>query len=158
MSWPTDPKKAQVLERIITVLKSIATGSTYFYTPASVEKRYTHFKEVTEGPAYSVHLDTGGRLTDGLGEWKTEEFYVNVKGTVLDEQDAATAIARSLRDIRYAINQDMKSSATGSLASICSHLFIEDGAETDNGYLSLEGKGYFEQRIRIIVSGTIDQL
>jgi hypothetical protein len=158
MAWPTETKRVSVVDRVVTVLKAIREGATYFYSPAAVSKRYTHWKEVVKAPDYSVSLDSGGKMEAGLNGWWTEEFYINVKGVVVDDTDAVSVIARCLRDVRLAIETDMASTATGSLGSLCSALFFDDGAETDNGYLSLEGKGQFEQRIRIVISGTIGTL
>jgi hypothetical protein len=158
MSIPAETKRVQVIDRIVEVLGEVGSGASYFKTPASVSKRYTHWKEVLSGPAYSVSLDSGGKITDGTNHQRTEEFYVNVKGVVLDEYDAVTEIAHCLRDVRYAIDQDMQSTASGSLGNLCAALFFDEGAETDNGYLSLEGQGQFEQRIRIVITGTIGTL
>jgi hypothetical protein len=158
MSWPAETKRVLVIDRIVDVLKAIREGASYFYTPASVEKRYTHWKEVTRGPAYSVAVDSGGKLTYGLNGYVTEELYINVKGVVLEERDAVTAIARCIRDARTAIDADMASAAAGSLGSLCKGLFFDEPPDTDNGYLSLEGKAQFEQRVRIVISGQIGTL
>lgn len=155
MSLPAELKRVQILDRVVEVLKAIRAGSSYFATPASVEKRLRHWKEVSRGPAYSVHVDSGGEATTELGHNRTETFYLNVKGVVLDEKDPATAIAHAARDIRYAIDTDYLSKATGALGTLCIGLFFDEPPDTDNGYLSLEGKGQFEQRVRIVVRGTI---
>lgn len=158
MAIPAETKRVQIVDRVVEVLAAISGGSTYFYTPAAVEKRMAHWKEITAGPHYSVSLDSGGRLTNWLNGWVEEEFYIGVKGVVTSDHDVVTTIARCLRDVRYALATDMASTATGSLGSLCAAMFVEDGAETDNGYLSLEGKGFFEQRIKIVIAGTIETL
>jgi hypothetical protein len=159
MSWPTDPKRLQVVDRIVEVLKNVGAGASYFYTARDVTKRLVHWREVTEFPTYSVFIDSGGTLKDGLGRWKSSEFHVNVKGIVDDEGEGSVAkVIRCIRDVRYAIETDMRSTATGSLGNLCAALFIEEEAETDNGYLSIEGRGFFDQRIKVVIAGTIDTL
>lgn len=158
MSLPADPKRLTVINRVFAVLKAIREGDSYFHAAASVEKRYTHFKEVTKGPAYSVHLDSGGKFTAGSNGWWSLEFFINVKGVIVNETDPTSMICRAIRDVRYALDQDMASSTAGSFGALCDGLFFDEEADSDNGYLSLEGKGQFEQRIRIVISGTIGTL
>lgn len=155
MSQPAETKRVLILNRLFEVLKAIRAGASYFETPASVSKRLTHWKEVTRGPAYSVHVDSGGVATPELGDRRTEEIYFNVKGVVLEERDPATAVAHAIHDVRYAIDQDFLAGGAGSLQTLAINIFFDEEPETDNGYLSLEGKGQFEQRVRVIVRGTI---
>jgi len=155
MSQPAEILRVQILDRIVEVLGAIREGALYFATPASVSKRLTHYREVLKGPAYSVHVDSGGEATPELGDRRTETLYFNVKGVVVDDRDPATAIAHAVRDVRYAIDRDFLSGGAGSLQTLAINVFFDEAAETDNGYLSLEGKGQFEQRVRVIVRGTI---
>lgn len=158
MSQPTEIKRVQILDRLVEALEAIREGASYFATPASVAKRYTHWKEIVRGPAYSVHIDSEGEGETKMGDGRTETFHFNIKGVVMDEKDPATAVAHASRDVRYAIDQDFKSAATGSLGTLCLGVFFDGPPDTDNGYLSLEGKGQFEQRVRIVARGTIGTL
>lgn len=153
MPTPADPKRLQVIDRIVTVLAAITAGATYFYTPAQVIKRYLDPEEVKDFPTYSVSYDSGGRLENSGEDLYDEDFYINVKGYVQDYEDTVTKMERALRDIRRAINEDSKSGAAGSLGVLAVETRIEDGAETDNGYYSLAGLGFFEQRIRVKIAG-----
>lgn len=155
MSQPAEIKRVLILDRVVDVLKAFREGASYFTTAASVEKRYTHWKEVTRGPALSVHVDSEGERKPELGDRITETFFLNVKGVVLDEDDPATAIAHVARDVCYAIDQDFRSGVSGSLGTLCINVFFDEPPTTDNGYLSPQGKGQFEQRVRMIVRGTI---
>jgi hypothetical protein len=155
MSQPAEIKRVQILDRIVTVLDAIREGASYFATRASVEKRMTHPEEVLRGPAYSVHVDSGGDAVPELGDRRTETLFFNIKGVVVDEKDPAAAIAHAIRDVRYAIDQDFLAGGAGSLQTLAVNLFFDEAATTDNGYYSLNGRGWFEQRVRVIVKGTL---
>ena len=154
MAPATNPLRLQVIDRVVTVLKAIAEGTSYWYTPCEVVKRFVHWTEAKGFPTYMVFTDSGGKLEAGTPNFFSEEFNVNVKGIVKDHVDTVTKVERCLRDIRKAINDDTRpSTGAGSLGALGALVFIEEGATTDNGYLSLEGFGFFEQRIRIVISG-----
>ena len=63
-----------------------------------------------------------------------------------------------MRDIRKAIKADFLSDGAGSLGTICVHVDIDEPPDTDDGYLSLQGFGFFDQRIRIEISGDMEDL
>ena len=161
MAVPTDPLTQQVIDRIITVLALIETGADYFYTPAAVIKRFVHWREAKftpDKPLYMVFRDSGGEI-NYIGEnLYCEDWVVNVKGYVQDKTDTVTKMERAIRDIRKAINDDSKSEGDGTLGAITAAVTIEEPPETDNGYLSLEGMGFFDQRIRIRTDGDFGEL
>lgn len=158
---PTDPLSQQTIERVITVLEDIRAGDDFFYTPFDVIKRYVHWREAKFTPVkplYMVFRDSGGVITQ-IGENLYEcEWFLNVKGYVQDKRDTVTKLERAIRDICKAINDDSKLETAGSLGSICAALTIEEPPETDNGYLSLEGIGFFDQRIRVRNDGDFGEL
>lgn len=161
MAVPTSPLTQQVIERIITVLAEITTGANYFYTPAAVIKRFVHWREASfspDKPIYMVFRDSGGTIEYIGNELYCEDWVVNVKGYVQDNADTVTKLERAIRDIRKAINDDSKSGVAGSLGAITAAVTIEEPPETDNGYLSLEGIGFFDQRIRIRTDGDFGEL
>lgn len=161
MATPTSPLTQRVIERIIVVLSEITTGADYFYTPADVIKRFVHWREAKftpDKPLYMVFRDSGGTV-EYIGEnLYCEDWVVNVKGYVQDKADTVTKMERAIRDIRKAINDDSKGEAVGSLGAITAAVTIEEPPSTDNGYLSLEGMGFFDQRIRIRTDGDFGEL
>lgn len=161
MAPSTNPLTQQVIERVVTVLAAITTGSSYFYTPYAVIKRYVHWNEATlrvSRPLYMVFIDSGGAI-NYIGENNYEDdWYLNVKGYVKDPSDTVTPLVRSIRDVQKAINDDSKGEGAGSLGAITAAVTIEEPPETDNGYLSLVGFGFFDQRIRIRTDGEFGEL
>lgn len=159
MPSPTDPKRLQVIDRIVTVLTAITAGANYFYTPYAVQKRFVHWAEAAGFPLYMVFSATGGKVElGGAPDLYDEDFLVSIKGYVQDSTDTVSKMERAIRDIRKAINDDSKSGAAGSLGAMCVEVAIEEPPETDNGYLSLEGFGFFDQRIRIKIAGDFGEL
>lgn len=162
MAVPTNPLAQQVIERVVAVLEAISAGSSYFYTPIAVKKKFVHYREArltATQPLYMVFRDSGGVIQDiGAGaNVLEEEWFLNVKGYVHDPVDTVTKLVRAIRDIRHAIDTDARSEASGSLGNL-GNVTIEEAPETDNGYLSLEGFGFFDQRIRVRSDGNFGEL
>jgi len=158
---PSDPLTQQIIERIIAVLKAITTGDNFFYTPAAVAKRFVHWREASfsaDKPYYMVFRDSGGTI-EYIGENNyCADYFINIKGYVQDNNDTVTRLERAIRDICKAINDDSKGEAAGTLGALAAAVTIEEPPETDNGYLSLEGIGFFDQRIRIRIDGEFGEL
>jgi len=156
---PTAPLRLQVIDRIVAVLQGISTGATYFYTPGTVAKRFIHWAECKSFPTYMVFTGSGGKveLSGAAGDESeyTEDFYVSVKGIVKDSVDTVTRLENSIADIRKAIDADSRSGAAGSLGALAVEVRIEDSPETDDGYLSLEGFGFFDQKVRVSIAGVM---
>jgi len=159
MPVPATPLRLQVINRIVAVLQGISTGATYFYTPGAVVKRFVHWAEAVDFPTYMVFTGSGGKveLSGAAGDESeyTEDFYVSVKGIVKDSVDTVTRLENSIADIRKAIDADSRSGAAGSLGVLAVEVRIEDSPETDDGYLSLEGMGFFDQKIRVSIAGVM---
>jgi hypothetical protein len=158
---PTDPLTQQIIERVVTVLAAITAGSDFFYTPADVIKRYVHWREANlspDNPLYMVFRDSGGTITY-IGENNyCADYFINVKGYVQDNNDTVTKMERAIRDVCKAINDDSKGESAGTLGALAAAVTIEEPPETDNGYLSLEGVGFFDQRIRVRIDGEFGEL
>jgi hypothetical protein len=153
MSTPNDPLRLDVIDRVVEVLEGITSGASYFYTPAAVSKRFIHWAEVKGTPVYMVSADSGGTISYAAPDLISEEFYINVKGIVQDKEDVVAALERALRDVRVAILADTEPTAgSGSLGELGALVFFDEPPTTDNGYLSAEGLGFFEQRIRIHIA------
>jgi flagellin-specific chaperone FliS len=159
MSQPTLPKRLQVIERIITVLKAISAGSDYFYSAYEVNRQFKHWDEINGSPTYSVHSDSGGEIAANINHFYDETFYVVVKGVIDNMDDPVGTLEKSIRDVQKAINTDSYNRAdSNSLSFIATHVKFADPPETDNGNLSIIGKAYFEQRIQITISGNFGEL
>jgi len=158
---PTNPLTQQVIERVITVLEDITAGDDFFYTPFAVIKRYVHWREArftATKPLYMVFRDSGGVIT-AIGEnLYCEDYFINIKGYVQDPSDTVTKLERAIRDIKKVINDDSKGETVGTLGTLAAAVTIEEPPETDNGYLSLEGIGFFDQRIRVRIDGDFGEL
>jgi hypothetical protein len=160
MSNPSaNPLRLQVIDRIVAVLEAITAGASYWYTPGQVEKRFVHWTEAKDFPCYSVSDASGGTMElAGIPYNYDETFFVSIKGIVQDTEDTVTKLNRALRDVRAAIQADNISTAAGSLGLLAVDCRFEAPPDTDDGYLSLEGFGFFDQRLKITVSGTFAEL
>jgi hypothetical protein len=159
MTTPTVPLRLQIIDRIVDVIKGIVSGATYFYTPGAVEKRFVHWTEAKSFPTYMVFSGSGGtvELSGAAGDDSeyTEDFFVSVKGIVKDSVDTVTKLERCIADIRKAIDADSRSGVAGTLGALAVQTRIEDAPETDDGYLSLEGFGFFDQKVRVSIAGVM---
>jgi len=151
---PEQSIRLKVRERIVVVLGAIVTGTDYWKAPYEVARRFIGWMEAKGFPTYMVMIGTGGN-TDlaGAPDEYEEEFNVTIKGIVQDNEDPTAAIEHCVQDIRKAINRDSKSGVAGSLGALCDQVIQEEGIETDNGYLSVEGFGYFEFLVHIKIHG-----
>jgi len=158
MSSPATPNRLTVINRIVTVLSAITAGANYNYTPSAVNKRFTHWRECVGFPTYSVHLMDSEKPEYDGDELYAETFYVSVKGIVSDTTDTVSALAKALTDIQKAINDDTKPGAgAGTLSTLAVQVRIGEW-ETDDGYLSLEGFGFFDQKIMVQLSANYGAL
>lgn len=156
MSAPEKSKRLQVLERVEAVLRAIVAGEKYNYTPALVSRRFIHWSELNAFPAYSISSASGGKIDiSSIGrpevEW-TEEFYISIKGVVQDNSDTMTKIENCIEDIRKAILEDARNPAAGSLLNLTLAVDIDEPPMTDDGYLSLEGYGFFDLRVKFTIT------
>lgn len=156
-----NPLRLQVADRIATVLAAITAGNNYFHTPGKVAKRFMALSEMNHFPCYMVSTGTGGNLDlSGAPDEYDETMYLIVRGVVKASRDTVTPLEQALRDVRKAINDDSTDRATtGALGNLdgVSEVRI-DSIETDDGYLSAEGFGFFELRIRVVITGTEGEL
>lgn len=159
MPSPADPKRLQVIDRIVAVLAAIIAGADYFYTPYSAHKGFVHWSATQGFPFYMVMPITGGKVElSGAPDLYDEDFIISIKGCVQDNTDSVTKMERAIRDVRKAINDDSKLGTAGSLGNLCVEVAIEETAHPDDGYLSLEGYGFFDQKIRVKIAGDFGEL
>ena len=159
--YPSDPKSLVVIDRIVEVLAAIRAGADFFYTPQEVTKRFIHWRDAKGYPTYMVHIASGGVVTNIGTDLYRYQFWLSVKGIVRELGDTVSPLVKSIRDIQKAINDDTKDrSSTGALGTMpcITEIRIDDPPETDNGYLAVEGFGFFDQRIRVSIDGDFGEI
>lgn len=157
---PTDPKRLQVLDRMIAVLKAVTAGANFFFTPAEVVKGSILLGvEAKAYPTYMVHAGTGGEDIDHFVDQQYQEiFYPEVEGIVFDVNDIVTMIEKCVRDVRKAIDDDAASGAVGSLGQISLTKIkgppdIELGAMANQATSVVGGFGWFSQKFQVNIEG-----
>jgi len=155
MMPPETPKRLQVLDRIGEILQSITAGETYFYTPGAVMKRFVHWAEAPAFPCYMIFSGSGGSIETTAQATPhvehTETFEVSIKGYVKDDTDTVSMMEKCIADIKRAIYADFRSQAAGSLGVLAVNLEFLEPPTTDDGYLSLEGFGFFDLRVEVSI-------
>ena len=163
MSWPTDPKSLQVVDRVVAVLQGIVGGGpAYFHTPGEVMKGFRMYTTVTKFPCYMVALEGMPERPTPTGDNRYHQTVaVSVKAWVdLERGESVSKLLRCLRDVQKAINEDTKSGAgPASLGVICCSCNV-DTVEADSGFLAIEGRGfgYFDQRFVVVIEGDWGEL
>lgn len=155
---PAASLRLQVINRIVAVLQAIVAGGNYFYTPGAVTKKYLTESELKAFPTYMVFASTGGSIEIVSTNLYDETFIVSIKGWIQDQADTVTKVENAVRDIRRAINEDSKSGVAGSLSTLAVEVRIEEPPDTDDGYWSVANLGWFDQRIRVTISGDFGEL
>ncbi len=159
-----EPLRLQVIDRVVTVLTAITAGSSYWYTPGQVVKRYIPTEEIQCEVTYSVFAGTGdgqvvlaGAAGDDTEYW--EDVFITIQGVVRSDVDTATMVSRCIRDIRKAIDTDSRDKATsGSLGRIAVEARMEKAPITDNAWFAQMNYGRFEIQLRVQTEGTYDEL
>jgi len=155
---PVNPKRLQVRDRVIALLTAITAGASYFFTTVKVFPKTVLETECPGYPCASVHPDSGGEIAESTSNSYDETFYLSVEGLVKDLDDPGAAVLKWNRDIRKAIDDDHRNGGAGSLATLAVLCEIREPPETDNGFFSGKGFGWFKQRIKFMVTGDIGDL
>jgi hypothetical protein len=154
---PTASLRLQVIERVVTVLKAITAGASYFYTPAHVSKGFV--AEPQGYPVYQVLSESGGEIELYSDQQNAESFYIAIVGKVQDASDVVTKIENALRDVRKAINEDFKPGmGAGSLINLASDMRIEAPPDIEYEFEGVGFFGYFSQRVRFQVYGEFGEI
>ena len=130
----------------------IMVGDDYHRTPYEVIARFVHWREASGYPLYMVYIESSEPPEFAGTELYDQDVIFTIKGYVKHDSDTLKEMLYSMADIRKAINADSKSGAAGTLGTLTVQTRISD-FWTDNGYLSLEGLGFFELKIAVTVSG-----
>jgi hypothetical protein len=152
---PSDPLRLQVLDRFETVLASIEAGTNYFYTPHIVSKQPIKYELAKNGNLYQTFVteDATGPIVISGRENFDETYYISVEGVVHDRADLGTKIEKSIRDIRYVIDQDSKSSTAGTLGVLGVQVRIDESPEIAYFSEKKDDFAVFEQRFRVQITG-----
>lgn len=160
----TKPLRLQVIERIVAKLKTITAGSTYWYNADVVLQQVIHPMEAEAKVTYCVTAGEGGggirdEAAAGDGTLYWEEFTVGVKGIVRTDGNAAEMLEKCIHDVRTAIDEDSRDRVTaGSLGNLVVTARLERSPETDNGWGSMVGLGWFDLQVRCVIEGTYAEL
>ena len=155
MAIPTSPLRLQVIDRAIVVLKAIAAGTSYFYTPYEVVKRLKNFNECGGFPTYMVFFGSASGTPEAhLDNEYVETMTLSIQGWVdMELGEPQTKLCKCIRDVQKAINDDAKSTVVGSLGQLTSGMCDIGTCETDNGGFSLSGFAFFEQTVSVKIVG-----
>ena len=151
MSFPSaEPKRLQVIDRIVAVLRAMREGEGYWYTAAEVVKQIVHDREVTRFPFYMVEYESSpGPPKSELNHRYQEDLAIIIKGACDKEAgDTTTKLERCIRDVRTAIDADTSSGVAGSLGALGVIVAI-DSLETEHD----AGYGVFNQRFIARIKG-----
>lgn len=160
MAYPTTPKRLQVLDRVVAVLKAIHEGTDYFYSAYEVTKRARHFNECGGFPTYMVFMNGEAEPEQHLDSENVVKMTLSVSGWVdLELGEPQSKLLKCIRDVEKAIDTDAKSTASGSLGVLCANGLVDVGAvETDNGGFSADGFAAFTQTITVQIMGQWGEL
>ncbi len=148
--------RLQVINRICTVLGAITAGADYWYKPAAaIQKRWLDIDACTAFPVYMVLPVPGGPIECVGPDRYDEAMEVIVKGYVKDAADPVTRLERCLRDVRKAINDDVRNGVAGSLGTLVSNFEFPASPEIE---WRIDGFGGFDQRVRMTITGPFGTL
>ena len=153
----SNPLRLQIIDRIVAILSAITTGSDYFFTPGKVAKRFMYAEEIDAYPCYMVTAGEKGGAVDsvGLPNYYDENFTISIRGVIKDDADTVTKCEQALADVRKAINADsIPGAPVGSLHELAILTWFTEGPDMDEGFLSLQGYGYFNQRVTVRINET----
>jgi len=160
MAAPTSPLRLQVIDRVLAVLKEINAGTSFFYTPYEVVKRLKNFNECGGFPTYMVFFGSASGSPEAhLDNEYVETLTLSIQGWVdMELGEPQTKLCKCIRDVQKAINDDSKSTVTGSLGQLTSGMCDIGSVETDNGGFSLQGFAFFEQQVSVKLVGDWGEL
>jgi hypothetical protein len=154
---PDDPKRLQVIDRIVHVLRAIEEGTDYFYTPRQVGKGFV--AEPVAYPVYMVRSESGGDIEMHTDAQFAETFYLTISGRVQEQGDVVTPLERAIRDVRKAIEVDFQPGAgAGALITMATAVVFETPPDITYDADSVGPFAEFSQRVRITIDGEFGEL
>jgi len=154
---PDNPKRLQIIDRVVKIIGDIKAGENYFLTPIHVAKGFV--AEPKGFPCYMVISDSGGEIIMNMDNLWEETFYISIRGIVQAPDDVVTPLEKAIRDIRKAIGDDFKWGAEeGSLLTLASEISIDSPPDIDYGFEGTSFFGFFSQRVRVRVFGEMGEI
>lgn len=159
MAAPTTPLRVKVIDRFVAVLGAMTDGTKFNYKAYEVGKRLKNFNECAGFPTYMVFISAmSGPPVAHLDNEYDEAMVVSVQCWVdMELGEPTTKMAKCLRDVQKAINDDSKSTDVGSLGQLSASLDVGT-YETDNGGFSAQGVAFFEQQFVVHIVGDWGEL
>lgn len=155
MAYPNDPISLQCLERVVSVLKNIQAGDTYFYTVGeNVVKGLRLFSETTGFPFDMVFFGSDHRDPEYLPDHNIYRYVTISVAAFVDEEmgEPITKLSKHMRDVQLALETDLRSGEAGSLGALAGWGNLGT-VITDEGELGLDGVAGFRQDIRLCLVG-----
>lgn len=155
MAYPTTPRLAQIIDRIILILKNVLAGDEYFYTIGeNVARGLRNYTEASAFPFDCVYLGSDHKPPEYLPDHRVFRYPKFLIAGIVDEEkgEPITKMVKHLADVQKAIEADLKSTDAGSLGQLVDwgHL---GSVITDEGELGLEGCAGFRQDIDVCLVG-----
>lgn len=155
MAYTTNPKSLDIIERVVSILKDVTQGDTYFYTIGEkVVKGLRGFNEATGFPFDMVSFGSDHRPPEYVPDHGVYRYPTIVVTAYVDEEngEAVTKMAKHLRDVQLAVETDLRSTAVGSLGQLVGWGHI-GSVTTDEGELSFEGLAGFRMELNVCLIG-----
>lgn len=149
MTVPITPPRLAAIDRIETVLKAIVEGADYWHTPGAVLRKFIFPEAATAFPTYMISTASEGTIGQTGPNEYTEEFHISIKCYVRDFENTTKWLEECIADIRKAVDRDSRSGAVGTLGQLGVETIFDTPPDTDDGYLSADGLGFFDMRVRI---------
>jgi hypothetical protein len=155
MGTPSVPLGLQCLDRVIEVVKGIVGGSVYWYSVG--DKVLKGLRVYTEAPGYPcdfVYFGADFRDTEYLPDLHIHRYVTIIVAGFVDEEggESTTRLWKHIRDVRLAIETDLRSTAVGSLGNLVGWGHLA-GVVTDEGELGLDGVAGFRQDVHLCLDG-----
>ena len=156
---PAQSKRLQIRDRAVEVLKGVAAGATYYYTPTEVLNKLIHPNQAQGDLTYMVFTDSGGSMEETNDLLIDEDFFFDVTAYCKDEADPVSMMEKALADVRRAIMADcINKTDPGSLGNLAILIKIPEPPETDNGTFSHIGMAFFTQRFLAKISSELTEM
>lgn len=158
MSVPEKPKLLALIERVEDVLRSIVAGPDHFYSVGvNVVRGLRVWTEATGYPFDMVYLGSDHRPAEYLPDHSVLLYPTIVVAAYVDKEgdEPVTKLVKHLRDVRAAIEADLRSNAPGSLGAMVTWAHL-GAAQTDEGELGMDGLAGFRLDVQCCIQGDFD--
>lgn len=150
-------KIEQVIERIETILKGIDnSGGSYYYTVREecVVRGLRVWREARGYPFLMVYLGSDSQPVEYHPDKNIFIYPTIIVAAYVDKEggEPITKMLRVLRDVRMALESDIRSGESGSLGQLAEWIRLGSVA-TDEGELALDGLAGFRLEVNMCICG-----